>query len=89
MNLNFKNWLESNDNTIKYGGFWNDGRIIVYINNVRYVFSTDSVYHNKWKAKIKYRPWEVLNDIKAQVKRGNAQQLEPVIAAPKIQQRLF
>lgn len=76
MDLNFKNWLESNQN-IQYAGFWRDGTVIVYINQTRYVFVTDAVYHEKWKKMVRYQPFRVLNDIKNQIKHGHAQQIEP------------
>jgi len=77
MNLNFRDWLIESDQDIQYGGFWSDGSIIVYINKIRYVFVTDAIYHNKWRKLYRYQPWKVLNDIKLQVKNGQAQQIEP------------
>lgn len=61
--MKFSDFLESNN--IHFTGFMNDGRIIVYIDNKRYVYITDPIHHEKWKRMIPYAPWRVLNDIKA------------------------
>ena len=75
--MNFKNWLLESDQTIKYGGFLSNGMIIIYINKTRYVFITDATFHNKWERICRYKPWDVLNDIKSQVRNGHAKQIEP------------
>lgn len=81
MDLNFKEWLFETDQNIQYGGFWSDGSIIVHIHKTRYVFVTDAAYHSRWKKMYRYQPWNVLNEIKLQVKNGHAQQIEPQPAA--------
>jgi hypothetical protein len=62
--MRFSKWLESHD-TINFAGFLKDGRVIVYINNKRYVYITDAIHHDKWQKMLPYAPWKVLNDIKA------------------------
>lgn len=62
--MRFSEYLEMNDN-IHFGAFLKDGRIIVYINNKRYVYITDAIYHDRWQKMAPYAPWKVLNDIKA------------------------
>ena len=62
---------------IRFASFSSYGDVVVYINGKRYEYVTDAVYHNKWKKLIKYRPWDVLNDIKLQVKNGHATQVQP------------
>lgn len=74
--MNFKNWLESFQN-IKFTEFWNDGTIVVYINNIRYVYLTDAVFHKNWEKIAQYKPFDVLNNIKNQIKNGQARQIEP------------
>ena len=63
----FKKWLAENKEnkpTIAYGGFFKDGRVIVYVDGKRYEYVTDAVYHEKWKRMIARSPWRVLNEIK-------------------------
>lgn len=88
MEMNFSEWLCENNQKIHYGGFWSDGTVIVYINGARYVYITDAVYHNKWRKMIRYQPFRVLNDIKNQVKNGQAQQIEPRIKEPAVQPQI-
>jgi hypothetical protein len=82
----FKIWLESRDDII-FASWWRDGRVIVYIHGKRYVYLTDTTRYFKWKQIAKYRPWDVLNEIKQMVKEGLAWQLEPKIEAN--QKQLF
>lgn len=64
--MNFKNWLENKkkEPTINYGGFFKDGRVIVYIDGKRYEYITPAFYHEKWKRMINFAPFKVLNMIK-------------------------
>jgi hypothetical protein len=62
---------------IQFASFNSYGDITVYIDGKKYMYNTDAVYHNKWKKKARYRPFDVLNDIKDQVKRGYATQVYP------------
>lgn len=64
--LSFKNWFENEEKkpTINYGGFFKDGRVIVYIDGKRYEYVTDAIYHEKWKKMINRSPFKVLNMIK-------------------------
>lgn len=62
---------------IQFASFNSYGDITVYIDGRKYMYNTDAVYHNKWKKKARYRPFDVLNDIKDQVKRGYATQVYP------------
>lgn len=74
----FIEWLsESKANHIRFGGFWNDGSVIVYIGSRRYHYVTDAVHHKKWRKMINYAPGRVLNQIKDMVKQGLAQQVDP------------
>lgn len=63
--MKFSEYLEANDNNIQFAGFLKDGRIIVYIDGKRYVYVTDTLYHDKWRRMYPYAPWKVLNQIKA------------------------
>lgn len=62
----FRKWLESKENkpTISYGGFFKDGRVIVYIDGKRFEYITPAFYHDKWKRMITRSPFKVLNQIK-------------------------
>ena len=62
---------------IQFASFNSYGDITVYIDGKKYMYNTDAVYHNKWRKKARYRPFDVLNDIKDQVKRGYATQVYP------------
>lgn len=74
----FLEWLtEAKASHIRFGAFWKDGRVVVYIGPKRYEYITDAVYHEKWKRLAPYAPGKVLNQIKDMVKRGYAQQVDP------------
>jgi hypothetical protein len=62
----FSEWLENKENkpNIAYGGFFKDGRVIVYVDGKRYEYITDAVYHERWKRRILREPFKVLNEIK-------------------------
>jgi hypothetical protein len=62
----FSEWLENKENkpNIAYGGFFKDGRVIVYVDGKRYEYITDAVYHERWKRRILREPLEVLDEIK-------------------------
>jgi hypothetical protein len=75
--MEFKIWLEDNERNIHFGAFWKDGTVVVYIGGKRYVYITDSMYHDNWKRMVRYAPWKVLNQIKDMVKRGSATMTEP------------
>jgi len=62
--MEFRNWLESSDD-IKFGGWFSDGTVIVYISGKRYVYRTDPVYHYEWKRQARFAPFRVLNQIKS------------------------
>jgi hypothetical protein len=62
---------------IRFASFNSYGDITVYIDGKKYMYNTDAIYHNKWKKKARYRSFDVLNDIKDQVKRGYATQIYP------------
>jgi len=64
--MKFREWLNENKEKpkIMFGGFFKDGRVIVYIDGKRYEYVTDAVYHEKWKTMINKNPLEVLNQIK-------------------------
>ena len=49
---------------INYGGFFSDGRVIVYIDGKRYEYVTPAFYHDKWKRMAAKAPFKVLNLIK-------------------------
>jgi len=63
--MGFKKWLTESERNIRFATFASDGTVVVYINGVRYTYTTDAVYHNKWKRMLPYSPWKVLNQIKA------------------------
>jgi hypothetical protein len=88
--MKFTQWLESqiNDSKIKFGSFFTNGTVTVYINGKRYVYITDASYHNDWDKKLewigKHKPqayqkvaFSFLNQIKDMVKNGRATQIEP------------
>lgn len=74
--MEFLNWLTEQESKILFASFWNDGTVIVYINNKKYVYVTDAIYHNKWKKMASKAPFKVLNQIKNQIKNGKAFQME-------------
>lgn len=59
-----------------------DGTVVVYIDQTRYVFITDAVYHRQLQKLAKYRPWSALNKIKEMVADGAAEQIEPAPTPP-------
>ena len=67
--MDFRLWLEAD---IKFGGFFKDGTVIVYIDGKRYVYNTDALYHKQIKDIAKYRPGKALNLIKSMIKNGSA-----------------
>lgn len=75
--MKFSEFLETT-NDIKFGSFWKDGTVAVHINGKRYVYTTDAVYHPAWQRMARYKPGTVLSQIKDMVKRGLAQQIDPV-----------
>lgn len=92
--MKFSQWLESQNN-INFS-FWKDGTVIVYLNNRKYVYITDAVYHNKWQRNMDwlrkekpqaYEPYcfNVLNQIKKMVASGVATQEEPPLQQPSPQ----
>ncbi len=50
--------------SINYGGFFSDGRVIVYIDGKRYEYITPAFYHDRWKRMASKAPFKVLNLIK-------------------------
>jgi len=74
--MEFLNWLTEQESKILFASFWNDGTIIVYINNKKYVYVTDAIYHNNWKKLASKAPFKVLNQIKNQIKNGEAFQMD-------------
>jgi hypothetical protein len=78
--MEFKQWLIENEGDIRFTAFAKDGTVVVYINGKRYVYITDAMYHDKWKRMIPYSPWKVLNIIKTQVAKGQANMVEPIIS---------
>jgi len=74
--MKFSNWLNEAESKIQYGGFFRDGRVIVYINGNRYVYVTPAWYHDKWKKISVLAPFKVLNQIKKQVEQGDSWILE-------------
>jgi hypothetical protein len=77
--MEFSKWLNENESKIMFGGFFSDGRVIVYINRKRYVFVTPAWYHERWKKLSNFAPFKVLNQIKKQIKNGESWLLEPSI----------
>jgi len=63
--------------SIQFTSFSSYGDVVVYINGKKYEYITDAVYHDRWRKLARYRPWNVLNDIKLQVKNGHATQVQP------------
>jgi hydrogenase maturation factor len=63
--------------SIQFTGWSSYGNVTVYIGNKKYEYITDAVYHNRWRKLAKHKPWDVLNDIKLQVKNGVATQVQP------------
>ena len=69
--MNFKEWLNENNNTVQFGMWSKDGTVVFYINGKRYSYLTDSFYHTKWKNMIYNCPavaqqrnsWRVVKDI--------------------------
>ena len=83
--MQFKQWLNESINFL----FMSNGEVIANIDGIKYKYITDTAFHDGWKNKSKYKPWEVLNDIKRHVKLGNAQQIIPkphaqFLSSPKI-----
>ena len=64
--MKFSRWVENKENkpNIAYGGFFKDGRVIVYVDRKRYEYVTDAVYHERWKRRMLREPFKVLNEIK-------------------------
>lgn len=66
--MNFKEW-------IKFTSWTNDGTIVLYIDDKRYVFDVDPIYHAELKRIAKYKPFTALNKIKELIKYNKAQQI--------------
>ena len=75
--MTFRDWLMTEGQNIRFGAWWKDGTVVVYIDSTRYVFVTDAVYHRQLQKIARFKPWTALNQIKDMVKHGAAQQLEP------------
>lgn len=60
---------------IAFGGWFNDGTVIVYVGGVRYVYEVDTMHHHQLKSLSKHRPFSALNQIKDLVKAGKAKQI--------------
>lgn len=73
--MKFSIWLEK-ESKILFGGFFKDGRVIVYINGKKYIYVTPAFYHDKWKKLANYSPFKVLNQIKTQIKNGESYLLD-------------
>jgi len=75
--MNFREWLLNEGQNIRFGSWWKDGTIIVYIDSTRYVFVTDALYHRQLQKLARFKPWTALNKIKEMVKNKAATQIEP------------
>lgn len=50
---------------IKFVAWMKDGTIVVLIDQKRYTYITDAIYHNRWRRLSRRAPFRVLNEIKA------------------------
>ena len=50
----------------------------------KYIYMTDTAYHEKWKSLSRFKPFIVLNEIKKHIRLGVAKQIFPVEAQPQI-----
>ena len=78
--MNFRDYHMNEERQIRFGAWMKDGTVVVYIDQTRYVFITDAVYHYQLQKLAKYRPWSALNKIKEMVASGAAEQVEPPVA---------
>lgn len=87
--MDFRAWL-LNERSIQFTTFMNDGTIVVYIDGKRYEYVTDALYHGRWKKMLRYRPWEVLQQIKKVGQLVEPPQPEPTVEPARTKQlRLF
>lgn len=75
--MNFKKWLLSEAANIRFAGWIKDGRVIVYIDGVRYVYIVDAIHHQRLKNMARRASGRALNEIKRMVRAGQATQEEP------------
>ena len=88
--MNFRDWLFTEGQNIRFTTWMNDGTIVVYIDQTRYVFVTDAAYHRQLQKISMYKPWTALNKIKELIKNGVASQIEPApIPTKAVQKSLF
>jgi hypothetical protein len=63
--------------------FLHNGEATVHYNGVKYIYSTDAIYHERWKKEAIYKPMKVWNKIK---KAGKLIYRDPPLPEkPKIQ----
>ena len=72
--MEFRQWLMT-EGDIHVTAFSSDGTVVINIRGKRYVYLTDSMYHDRWRRMARFRPGSVLNEIKKLVKEGKAQWL--------------
>jgi len=85
--LKFQDHINEANRSIHFTVWSNDGTVVVYIDQTRYVFIVDVGYHKQLRKIVKYRPWSVLNKIKKMVANGHARQINPTPTPKKPEQK--
>lgn len=74
--MRFSVWLNETNLRVSFGGFFKDGRVVVYVGEKRFVYVTPAWYHDRWKKISDKSPEVVLGQIKRQIETGESWLLE-------------
>lgn len=72
--MDFKLWLEARA-PVRFGTFFPDGRVYVYIRDKQYVYDMDAVHHDRLKKMAYYAPGKAHAEIMQMVRDGGAKLL--------------